>query len=1745
MRTVQSPTARFAPVAAALENTLPANTLRRSETLSSGRSKRASPDDAVTATAKTNADLLVKDEDYLLSCSFSAALMDRAVALLANPTKPPPAATIDNIPANSTFGQALARFNATLKQEPFASFARNKKINLAHFKVFPSEGRLEWVSDGVRMKLTRNNPAWNKVSADLLAAARELTPTLSGAFEFTGAHSAPVDIIGDFYASPRATDLPTTLRAITRLKQYRDFPALHVSTEPGTEDGGSDYQRIRQKQRETIVALATALSHEPEALPASRRNLSPTQTVEQWDRALAHACAIYLYNQHSASTVWNDAIDILGPAPASTFGVAWSAYRQSLSSEAFKGFAKDKGIDIRTLRIEPQSGALSAVANGRRIRFTLEDDPAWAAVATPILEKARAIAAGSPIALAYPESEVAPQTVLNFYGEPVAHATQEETLKHCAALHRSGFDALRKDEPPSDERSHTVQARRAAAIEAVTAAAQPPNPNDAYEQQLLGAFTAQLSKTNEDEAPAWVRVPTQTALGQWLELYRSLFDQPAVQEWMQAKGFDLAQLELIPSTGTLLVKKADDVTVLSPTDTSGWGDLAGPIVKVAQVIAPSPDQSLQIAPGNAFIATPVSVVADFQGETPQADSAAQRARIAHLNAQKAFDPIAADDPLRPAASRSAAALADLNRQAQAQFAAVAKSKADKRDFATLMFNVNRDLPDVRQEAKKWAEAIILKATGKPFDADNIYLNRFYGSQSADTQTGWEHMGEEPHSSLRLPDALLNNFSENDAVPYNLDSEAGLYLDGPGKSRDGGYGKHNEFPLPPSRIMHEAWSTDFQKQMSDKLDTFWTDHADEYRDTLKGQFIYSARDQFTAYEKAPPEERAQLPAAERFTRSDYELVMKAAANVPLDPKQPLPLEALQARTSVKDQLRVHALDINGFKSTDILRFADLDDGQYLAVRGRRDGRQILYIPGHTPEFLRFSSLDAMDRWICNECKDPVRRKAFASHFSLADRQDKSSSTVVSLFKAVIPLGDLLFKDRPEEGVETSLRNLSTGDWSNLEGTVIDRGNFRITGDVFDSVMRATCQRMSHDADVSIKSNDEVTRDTWLNDLSVAAGLLGKLAPIAEPVAALAFLAGITEGALGLEKSVSGDTEAERRDGAAKALDGVLNTLFSIGAADRPEDPFSVAGEGATTRTAVGDSVSLGHGSASGTSVIATPLPVGQQTFADGAAPLVIEQPLSSDAYTIARSNGFDLVDGEKVYRYETDQPGLLNDLESTERTNRLDQFENICPAPTSLSGRAKRGANDMCFIKALEPVTDAAGKELQSLEHTRLFPAPRKSLFNGNREVIFEKRINRVVDTELGSKLVPLPGKSHIKYKTVIKGDISKNARFGMYDNSESEFLRERTYVVKLGKISNACNDSREVRGVVVSSSNPADTRKYLIVEADTAEFYKALITDGQTGKVNFIRCEATESDLDLVKQYRSELTQRQGAAAVPFDSDLVALPPLDKALKLLKKNGYTDEQIQYLKSSVAGMTAEQKREVVYQLQSRHAIEKPDIALKPARVRPLTKSSRFSTLTAGQENEFYAKGAKESVNRGLQATGLGPGNQVRSARDIARAEAAADTVAWMRRTTNPHAPNRGDMILKAGAGNCGEMSQLSKAIVTKSGGRAYEWAAGNAHAFTVIGGPVERPPATRDFSEAIWRDAWIVDPWTDIACPAHEYTDRLKAVMTEWQASGLKIVDGPTGRMDPTDPHWLDQLINQPKQPYQHAYETPEAEEAAA
>jgi hypothetical protein len=326
-----------------------------------------------------------------------------------------------------------------------------------------------------------------------------------------------------------------------------------------------------------------------------------------------------------------------------------------------------------------------------------------------------------------------------------------------------------------------------------------------------------------------------------------------------------------------------------------------------------------------------------------------------------------------------------------------------------------------------------------------------------------------------------------------------------------------------------------------------------------------------------------------------------------------------------------------------------------------------------------------------------------------------------------------------------------------------------------------------------------------------------------------------------------------------------------------------------------------------------------------------------------------------------------------------------------------------------------------------------------------------------------------------------------------------------------------------------------VIEADTAEFYYTRFNNTPNGELIFDRC--TPRELPLVQQYQNKLRLRQGVAKVPFDASFVALPKLDTAFEELERSGYLKQDVNELKKACEDLTHEQQREVVYQLQRANALDTANIALKPNQVSPLSKPADFANWAPAQQNEFYAKQAKDSVNRSMKATGLGPGNIVRTKADLARAEAANMVNGWLRASVETHALNRPNLILKTGAGNCGEMAILSKNIIKTSEGSAYEWAASDAHAFTVVGGPSTLPAATVDFSETAWADAWIVDPWTDIACPANQYTRKLSEVMALWDREKLKILEGG-GPISPLDKTWMDKLIVKPKTPYRHGYDLP-------
>lgn len=1231
---------------------------------------------------------------------------------------------------------------------------------------------------------------------------------------------------------------------------------------------------------------------------------------------------------------------------------------------------------------------------------------------------------------------------------------------------------------------------------------------------LAEGYSRAVQQQPKPSIPPRIEVPPHSVMGAWLTLYRSHLEQPVVSQWMRDQGIDPATVVITPTTGVLSAKVKGQAKQFTLDDDSGWRSLASPMIAAAKVIAPGPAQQLARPVGNpGFAATPDQIGA-FYAEAPNPDAA----RLATLKAQGGFD-FPTPDTATQLTSRSLKSLARHEHLATAHYEVLNKAAAtkagarrEKERYLELMFNTGQALPVLRNEAKKWAEKLILEQTGQTVDADKIFLNRFDGTAtSAPTVTGWEHTEQEPSSSLALPDALLKNFNEKDRVPGDLDLLSGLYTVGKGHGKEG-YGAHNQFPLAPSDLMKAALNTDFQAQFTQQMERFWENHNLDYRATLKGEFVNQARQQLKAYESATPEERQKIPMEHRLTRDDYRHILSAvAANLPLDETQPLTLDQLSANAPVEaSHASVHALVINGAISSDILRLNKLKGGQ-----------QILYIPGHQPVFLSFNSFTQMDQWIAEQGKDPEKRKDFASHFRLIDRQDNDS-----LWR---DLGVFFGQSRGTgRGVDTALKNIGSGYWSSDEHVVIDDQNIKLRGDVFSAMTDNAEERMTSDADVIIKSNSEVTRDTWLNDMTAAAGLVAKLAPVGEPLVLAAVAGtGLAELALGAEKAASGDTSTERQQGVSAAIDGAVNTLFAVTGTSEgvAEDPFALPFESPPATTGI-------------TRQPGRPtLALRTETFADGTRALTTDAPLSVQAYTLPRANCFDVIDDDRVYRYDPKTPGVMRDLQAADEYKELEQFEAYCPAPSV--GRVKRGASDTCFVRTVNEVQGELQQELQALEHVRLYPSA-KQLLRRDRLTVFERRLYKVN----GEKLVSVPRKEPVTYKSAIRGSVVSDKNFGFYDGASNPFIDTETRVVKLGPISDLCNDSRDVRGVVVNSPRKGDATKYLVIEADVGEFYYAKLDSLKHPDAVFLKCTPRDFDVSLAKSYRNKLYTRQTPAGKAMDNKFVALPKLEEVYKDLEKAGYAKTDVGVLKARCADMTAEQKREVAYQLQQRGATGKTVIALHPGEVRTLVKPANFNELTLAQQNGFYAEQALQVVHNDMQATGLGPGNVVRSAADRARADAAIRVINWLRETRNPNALASGRTVIKAGAGNCGEMAALSRETVINSGGRAYEWYAGDSHAFTVVGGPAVKPTGSINFTEPQWADAWVVDPWAGIACPASEYTQKLRQTMNKWAADRWVIRTSTDEAMRPTNQQWLDALIREPKEPYPHGYKAEPKPKAA-
>jgi len=478
-------------------------------------------------------------------------------------------------------------------------------------------------------------------------------------------------------------------------------------------------------------------------------------------------------------------------------------------------------------------------------------------------------------------------------------------------------------------------------------------------------------------------------------------------------------------------------------------------------------------------------------------------------------------------------------------------------------NPTTTFPFPRDTVKGWIQETVWKQTHQWIDPDKVYLHKFssaHSTHNAGAVTGWEHSGA-PESSMTLTEAVASDFFsaerygtagkaqaiahflssnkspfslfESESVPdffgrlgrfildrtgpgylyskfhddvpnakeawRDLDSVYGLYLDGPHK---GTYNADNQLRMKPSELLNLVREGDLQKKVIAKLDDFWAQHASEWRTLAKKQFVMEARAARDLNQKDP---------SQGLSPQAYASVMQAVApNVPLE--GPVSKAQLQAEVTPGPDTKVLCFDINGYRSSNILRVVE------------KDGAETLYIPGGKPSLLAFKDRAALDQWVLEQSKDPAKATALEEHFSLRDRQQ-------GVFGAL-----------SANGVDSTLKKLGSGEMA-ADDSHINTQNYPIGGDVFTFMASQTRERINSDADTEMKSNAEVYKEDALGMLQAGNAIfsipLALLGPIGIAVGAASY--GVQVG-LEVDKSVEGDTQAERESGLHAAAMDVATMAF---------------------------------------------------------------------------------------------------------------------------------------------------------------------------------------------------------------------------------------------------------------------------------------------------------------------------------------------------------------------------------------------------------------------------------------------------------------------------------------------------------------------------------------------------------------------------------------------------------------------------
>lgn len=414
--------------------------------------------------------------------------------------------------------------------------------------------------------------------------------------------------------------------------------------------------------------------------------------------------------------------------------------------------------------------------------------------------------------------------------------------------------------------------------------------------------------------------------------------------------------------------------------------------------------------------------------------------------------------------------------------------ADQQALNDISRNVVESCPDLREMAREAARDILRKHDLGALEPDAVYWHRFDRTASSPrTFNGWEHL-DPPVESLTLPQLVMRRFNANDQDSADtLQTMSGFYTAGPDAKR---FNETNEVRLLPGDVMGDFWALDFKARFTDRMNTFWRDHAEDFRTLAKANFIA----------KAVEDRQSNTLNSEQL-----DALMGA---VGVDMAQPITLAMLQSQTPLSTGVRVAKLDIAGYAASDILRIVE------------SSGRQFLYVPGEVDAFHVFDTPDDLQWWLMTHTNELENRARFMSHFALSTHAETDHQT--GLHHAI----DLMFSH-----------------WGPGTQSVINRDDHTLTEDPFSHLRDATKARMEADAAFALHSNGELRKQMWMGYLQAFAKTFGSLAALDWPIALAAVGAGLADVGLNIDQAINGHTTSERKNGVLGAVFGSIDVLFN--------------------------------------------------------------------------------------------------------------------------------------------------------------------------------------------------------------------------------------------------------------------------------------------------------------------------------------------------------------------------------------------------------------------------------------------------------------------------------------------------------------------------------------------------------------------------------------------------------------------------